>query len=411
MINYNFDSTTFFFNLFALSILLLPLYALLRPAWARRALFSLAGAYLLFLIAPRLMVFYVAMWVVVAGMQRIIFFTAERRFGLQFFWAILLCVLTPMVSWKIFGQPFEIQFTILTNRVIELISLPLWEIDMAREVVIPIGLSFATFRALDLLIKTFIGRLGLLSFDRVLFYGLFPPVLMVGPIIEYEEVQKQSDSKANLSAEGMLYGLFRVAFGLIKVLVLAFALAGSAAVFSNYGESELYTVWLGLFIYTWFFYLNFSGYSDIAIGFSRIFGFQLKENFNNPYFSKNIAEFWNSWHMSLSRFAQRNVFVPMGGFRSKTQCLAIYLTMMTIALWHDITLAMFAFGTYHAFGLIVHRTLSERGINILPQGTAANALRVLVTYLFVALSFPLLVMPLDRALEFYSSLVGIGSAW
>jgi alginate O-acetyltransferase complex protein AlgI len=115
--------------------------------------------------------------------------------------------------------------------------------------------------------------------------------------------------------------------------------------------------------------------------------------------------------MSLSRFAQRNVFVPMGGFRSKTQFLAIYLTMMTIALWHDITLAMFAFGTYHAFGLIVHRTLSERGINILPQGTAANALRVLVTYLFVALSFPLLVMPLDRALEFYSSLVGIGSAW
>lgn len=407
MINYNFDSTTFFFNLFVLTVLLLPLYAVLRPAWARRAMFSLAGAYLLFLIAPRLMVFYVAMWVVVAGMQRIIFFTAERRFGLQFFWAIALCVLAPMVSWKTVGEPFDIQFVMFTNRVVELISLPLWEIDLSREVVPAIGLSFATFRALDLLIKTFIGRLGLLSLDRVLFYGLFPPVLMVGPIIEYEEVQKLADARANLNAENILFGVVRVAFGLLKVSVLALVLAGSAVVFRNFGEAESHTLWFGLFVYTWFFYLNFSGYSDMSIGFAHIFGCRLKENFDNPFFSKNIADFWNSWHMSLSRFAQRNVFVPMGGFRSKTQFLAIYLTMMTIALWHDITLAMFIFGSYHGFGLALHRSLSERGGRILPQGVAADGIRVLMTYLFVMLSFPLLIMPFDRALAFYQALAGM----
>jgi alginate O-acetyltransferase complex protein AlgI len=408
MINYNFDTTTFFFNLFALTVLLLPLYTVLRPAWARRAMFSLAGAYLLFLIAPRLMVFYVAMWMVVAGMQRIIFFTAERRFGLQFFWAIVLCVLAPMVSWKTVGEPFDIDFVMFTNRVVELISRPLWEIDMSREIVPAIGLSFATFRALDLLIKTFVGRLGLLSLDRVLFYGLFPPVLMVGPIIEYEEVQKHADARAKLTAEDILYGVLRVAFGMLKVLVLSSALAGSAVVFRNFGEVGLQTIWFGLFVYTWFFYLNLSGYSDMSIGFARIFGFRLKENFDNPFFSKNIAEFWNSWHMGLSRFAQRNVYVPMGGFRSKTQFLAIYLTMMTIALWHDITLAMFIFGTYHGFGLALHRSLNERGVSILPQGAVADGIRVLMTYLFVMLAFPLLTMPIDRVLDFYQALAGIG---
>ena len=93
----------------------------------------------------------------------------------------------------------------------------------------------------------------------------------------------------------------------------------------------------------------------MAIGSARILGFRLAPNFNNPYLKTNPQDFWNSWHMSLTRFAQRNVFVPMGGMRAQTQYVAIVATMMVIALWHDLSIPLVIFGLYHSAGLIIHR--------------------------------------------------------
>jgi len=317
-------------------------------------------------------------------------------------------ILAPMVVWKLWYHKFNILFNLLGNELLKILSQRLWEIDLAREIIIPIGMSFATFRAIDLLIKSYVGRLKGLSVDRVLFYGFFPPVQIVGPIIEYDEIQKQGDSVHVPKPDDFYQGLMLIVFGLMKVLVISGALRNSAAIFQTYKTSPFYVVWGSLFLYTWFFYLNFSGYSDLAIGASRLFGFKLKDNFNFPYFSSNISQFWNCWHMSLSHFAQRNVYVPLGGYRKKTQYIAISATIMVIALWHDLTLGMVLFGIYHGVGLIVNRYVTDRAGKIEMSNRPLGRLaKVFATYIFVALSFPLLVMSLDRALPFYRALFGV----
>ena len=257
-------------------------------------------------------------------------------------------------------------------------------------------------------LKTFIGKFEALSFDRVLFYGFFPSVQMVGPIIEYEEVQTQGDHFQKPTAADMYVGSLRIFFGLIKVLIIAGVLQKSTVVFQTYETAPFYKIWIYLFIYSWYFYLNFSGYSDLAIGTSRLFGFKLKENFNYPYFRKNIADFWNNWHMSLSHFAQRNAFVPIGGYRKKTQFLAIYATIMVIALWHDVSLGMVIFGCYHGLGLIAHRIVADRaGKRMGPEQRVSAWSKIIGTYIFVTLSFPLLALPLEKASRFYLALLGM----
>lgn len=403
-----YDSTSFFIDLLALSILLLPAYVLMPSALGKRILLILAGAYLLYFIAPRLVLFYLVSWSFVFILQRIVAFSTERKGGTAIFWVCIVLTLAPMVIWKLWFEDFSIAFNLWGNNAVGLLSYRVWEIDLARKVIIPIGLSFATFRALDLLVKTFIGKFEALSFDRVLFYGFFPSVQVVGPIIEYEEIQKQGDHFQKPTAADIYTGSLRIIFGLIKVLIITGVLQKSAVVFQTYETASFYNIWIYLFVYTWYFYLNFSGYSDLAIGISRLFGFRLKENFNYPYFQKNIADFWNNWHMSLSHFAQRNAFVPIGGYRKRTQFLAIYATIMVIALWHDVSLGMVIFGTYHGLGLIVHRIAADRaGKKTGPEHPFSAWGKIVGTYIFVTLSFPLLALPLEKASWFYLALLGM----
>jgi D-alanyl-lipoteichoic acid acyltransferase DltB (MBOAT superfamily) len=200
-------------------------------------------------------------------------------------------------------------------------------------------------------------------------------------------------------------GILRIFFGLFKVTLLAVALQPSAGVFAIYEGAAPWEIWGLLFIYTWYFYINFSGYSDLAIGIARLFGFRLNENFSYPYFRKNIADYWNNWHISLSHFAQRNVYVPMGGYRPRTQYLALFATIMVIALWHNISLGMVVFGTYHGMGLIVHRLWSQRQVKT--ESLISDWGSIALTYLFVAIGFPLLILPLPDALNFYAKLAGV----
>ena len=142
----------------------------------------------------------------------------------------------------------------------------------------------------------------------------------------------------------------------MKVFLFAYLLRVSQGVFDlDAHEGSPLEYWLELAIFAWYFYFNFSRLLDMAIGSARILGFRLAPNFNNPYLKTNPQDFWNSWHMSLTRFAQRNVFVPMGGMRAQTQYVAIFATMMVIALWHDLSIPLVIFGLYHSAGLIIHR--------------------------------------------------------
>lgn len=402
-----FNSTSYFIDLLALCLVLVPLIAAIKKELARHIILTISGAALLYYIAPRLLVFYTAFWLAIFVLQRIIALTTDQKIGTLIFWVCAAVLLTPMVTWKLNYDEFSTVFNLITNDAVgRLFPEIIWNIDLARQIIIPIGLSFATFRGIDLLVKTWVGKLENLSLSKVLHYGFFPPVQIVGPIIEYEEIQKHQ----KITAEDIYQGFLRISFGLIKVLLLAAILQKSAVIFQTYDTAPILKIWAFLFIYTWFFYLNFSGYSDLAIGTSRLMGYKLKENFCFPYFRRNIAEFWNNWHMSLSRFAQRYAFVPLGGYRKKTQYLAILGTIFIIALWHDISWGMVLFALYHGAGLIIHRIYSNKyGDRDKKSSLPVAWLKIAGTYLFVVLSFPLLVLPLEKASEFYLSLVGITS--
>lgn len=397
------NSASFFIDLLALSLVLVPLTYFVKAAVFRETVLTFSGAYLLYFIAPRLVLFYLLFWSIVFVLQQIVARTNEHKFNTPIFWLCLIMMLSPMVAWKLAYEEFTVLFNLLSNDGIKLFSETLWKIDLARAIIIPIGLSFATFRGADLLIKSWLGKFEAMPINKIFFYGFFPPVQAVGPIIEYEEIQKHEKPKA----DDMYNGLMRISFGLIKVLLLAAVLQKSAVIFQSYESTNILKIWGFLIIYTWFFYLNFSGFSDMAIGIARLYGYKLKENFCFPYFRRNIAEFWNNWHMSLSRFAQRNAYVPLGGYRKKSQYIALLGTIFIIALWHDISWGMVLFALYHGLGLIVHRYHSDKRGKVQSANIFTNWLKIFSTYLFVVLSFPLLVMPLEKAGSFYLSLVGL----
>lgn len=398
-----FNSTHYFIDLLALTLVLAPLMAVISSTIIRSALLSFAGLYLLFGIAPRLAIFYMMFWVIIFGLQHFLAFMEDKKGGSLAFWTCIIGTLAPMIIWKISYIDFTVSFNLWTHDLVESLSGTLGTIDLAKNIIIPIGLSFAIFRAVDLLIKTYLGKIPALPFHQVMLYGFFPPIQLVGPIMEYEEISKHQ----KLSAEDIYHGVMRIVFGLIKVVLIAGLLQKSASIFGSYEQASLVKIWGFLIIYTWFFYLNFSGYSDLAIGVSRLYGYKLKENFCFPYFRRNIAEFWNNWHMSLSRFAQRNAFVPLGGYRKQTQYLAIFGTILVIALWHNISWGMLVFACYHGAGLIVHRMLSDRVPQSSNDSWPINWAKIFGTYLYVTLSFPLLVLPLEEAGSFYLALAGL----
>jgi D-alanyl-lipoteichoic acid acyltransferase DltB (MBOAT superfamily) len=166
-------------------------------------------------------------------------------------------------------------------------------------------------------------------------------------------------------------------------------------------------LWFELVLYAWYFYFNFSGYSDLAIGVARLFGFRLKPNFSRPYTRMNPQAFWNSWHMSLTRFAQRNVFVPLGGMRQRSQYVAIAATMMVIALWHDISLALVLFGLYHTAGIIGARLLNQVRPAATDPSTLLKTGKAFLLFMFVVASLPMLVLKFDELGRFYEALIGI----
>ena len=380
-------------------------YVWRRPIW-RRALLSMAGVYLLFVIAPRLALFYVFFWILVWIAQNLVARNSQKPWASVVFWILVVLLLSPMVIWKLFPFDFVLHFNLDLHGVLWGLSRRLGSIDAVKDILLPVGLSFATFRAVDLLVQTHIGAYGRLSFDRVFFYGLFPPTLVLGPIIEYAEVMDEGVVNPPFDSNDLAAGVLSICVGFFKVFVLAYPLQVSSNVFSNPAGGPM-VVWVSLFLFAWYFYFNFAGYSDIAIGAARLFGYRLKANFAFPYFKRDLQSFWASWHMSLTRFAQRNIYVPMGGFRKKTRNLALVATMMTIALWHDLSFSMVLFGLYHALGLCISRFLTERRKKEGKEAINLPVLQMMGTFLYVMLSFPLIMLPWGALGRFYGALVGM----
>lgn len=402
-----FDSFDYFASLFPLLLVLVPLLLVVRATGARVAIITLAGVYLLALIAPRLALFHVVFWLVVAALQPIVAATGERRSGLTVLAGALGVTLLPVVLWKVWPIEFVIEFNVLTHDVVSWPSTWTQALDYTAPILAPIGLSFGAFRAADLLVRSHLGIVDRLRPGRVLATGLFPPLLVVGPIASYDETEKTLAGRVPLERSRVLSGTSQILTGLFKVFVIAYLLDWSVDIFAFYADNAPWRLWAGLVAFTWFFYVNFAGYSDMAIGAGTLLGGDLRPNFDRPYLQTTPAAFWNSWHISLTRFLRINVYTPLVAGHPSRQYAGTTITMLLIALWHGVSWSTLVFGLYHAAFLVGHRVVSQRR-----RPSASPVIRYgksVGIFAWFGASLPLLHLSLADAFDFYRAMLGVAA--
>lgn len=394
----------FVLNLAAVTLVAAPLFHLATSDRARNLILGCTGLILTFYISPRLLVFFVVYWLVVHVIVR---WWAGRVDAeddpdpLVFLTAIALMLL-PLLWWRLSEAQFLATMTTQLNDLLRFLAPQIGAIDRSATV-LPVGMSFGIFRAIDLLIKTSLGVESKLKHSEMFAYAFFPSVLVIGPIIERKEIAKHKSGRlGNFKVEDYWVGAVQVLVGVAKVFVFSRPLEQFRSVVDSPGVYSAWQVWLGLALFYVSFYLNFAGYSDIAIGFARFFGFTLLPNFRSPLVKGSPQQFWNNWHMSLTRFAQRNVFVPLGGFRKKSRNLATAVTMMVIALWHGVSLGLVLFGIWHTCGMLFW---PDEKADITPAG---KGVRIAATFIFVLVSLPLLLTSTGGAFDVYRSMIGWG---
>ncbi|MFA6923223.1 MAG: MBOAT family O-acyltransferase [Bacteroidales bacterium] len=242
------------------------------------------------------------------------------------------------------------------------------------KLILPLGISFFTFETITYVVDVYRRTLKPLKnfWDYQLYIILFPK-LIAGPIIRYHEISDQiTNREHNETIDNRLTGFFRFVLGLAKKVLIANVMGQVAdEVFAlNYNEISSYTAWIGILAYTFQIYFDFSGYSDMAIGIGKMLGFRFPENFDNPYISKNITEFWTRWHISLSKWLRIYIFLPLAfSFSRKLpkekyihikseQWIYMYAALITFfccGLWHGASWSFVLWGLYYGVFLILEK--------------------------------------------------------
>ncbi len=256
------------------------------------------------------------------------------------------------------------------------------------EVALPIGISFFTFQKISYVVDVYRGVRPPLRnyFDHALYVALFPQ-LIAGPIVRYNEIADDLlDRRESINADNRLLGIFRFALGLGKKVLIANVLGKEADVIFAISPGELTTnqAWFGALCYTFQIYFDFSGYSDMAIGLGRMMGFHFPENFNNPYISKSITEFWRRWHITLSNWMRDYLYIPLGGNRvsQKRLYINLWIVFLISGLWHGAAWTFVFWGAYHGFWLVMERMFLLKFYEKLP-----GLLRTGITFFIVLIGW------------------------
>ena len=250
-------------------------------------------------------------------------------------------------------------------------------------ITLPIGISFFTFQALSYVIDVYRGTVDAEhSILNVMLYISFFPQLIAGPIVKYHDIAKQiRNRKAN--TKEIVYGIERFIIGLSKKVWIANTMAVTVDVLYSTDPSRIniLSAWLAAIAYLFQIYFDFSGYSDMAIGLGHIFGFGFKENFDYPYISGSIQEFWRRWHISLSTWFKEYLYIPLGGNRKgKTRTLLNkWIVFATTGLWHGANWTFLVWGLWHGLWI----TLED----IFPVKRIPKWFRHVLTMLVVSVGF------------------------
>ncbi len=237
------------------------------------------------------------------------------------------------------------------------------------DIVLPLGISFFTFTQITFLVDVYRGIAREYLFVHYLLFVTYFPHLIAGPIIHHQQMMPQFENAATyrINSEDIAIGVSMFAIGLAKKVLLADNFADcSTKVFtaaSRGDELQFVEAWSGALSYTLQLYFDFSGYCDMAIGLSKMFGIDLPLNFNSPYKAPNIIEFWRRWHMTLSQFLRDYLYIPLGGNRKGVgrRYANLMLTMLLGGLWHGASWTFVIWGALHgAFLMINHGWLAAK---------------------------------------------------
>ena len=219
------------------------------------------------------------------------------------------------------------------------------------KVALPIGISFFTFQSITYTLDVYRGTTppSKKLTDYVLYIMMFPQ-LIAGPIVNYNSVAAQLVERTS-TMEDRVVGFYRFVIGLAKKVLIANTMAAYAdQVFGmNYGDLASGTAWIGILAYTFQIYFDFSGYSDMAIGLGKMMGFRFPENFNDPYTSRSVTEFWKRWHMTLGNFIMNYLYIPLGGNRKGKgrMYFNLWLCFLLSGFWHGASWNFVLWGAFH----------------------------------------------------------------
>lgn len=271
------------------------------------------------------------------------------------------------------------------------------------DVTLPIGISFYTFQEISYVVDVYRERTeAQRSFPEFLLFTSLFPQLIAGPIVRYSDVAAQIQDRKT-TAQGVFYGVTRFCTGLGKKVLLADyagtvaeSLLGGTLALTSAGD-----LWLGIIMFSFQLYFDFSGYSDMAIGLGHIFGFRYKENFNLPYCSRSVSEFWRRWHISLGNFFRDYVYIPLGGNR-RHQILNLLVVWLLTGLWHGAGWNFVLWGLY-LFVIIALEKLCDPVLKHIP-----SPIRWLVTLVLIEFSWILFYFTdTTRLLEAVQAALGL----
>lgn len=283
------------------------------------------------------------------------------------------------------------------------------------DISLPIGISFYTFQALSYVIDVYRGDTR--AQHNIGYFGAYVtlfPQLIAGPIVRYRDIDDQLTHRAH-SVAMVASGIRTFTAGLCKKVLLANPAGELWKYFSGLPEGE-FTVagaWLGIIAYTFQIYFDFSGYSDMAIGLGKIFGFRFLENFNYPYISQSITEFWRRWHISLSTWFREYVYIPLGGNRAGAA--RTYLNLLVVwlltGLWHGANWNFVIWGLYYFLLLFIEKAFLGKLL-----GRAPAFVRHIYTMFFVVIGWVIFVfdstdgLTLGRGAGYLKAMFGMGGA-
>ncbi|MDF1572260.1 MAG: MBOAT family protein [Bacteroidales bacterium] len=272
-------------------------------------------------------------------------------------------------------------------------------------IALPIGISFYTFQSLSYCVDVYRGvRPPLQRASDFLLYIIMFPQLIAGPIVRFNTIAEQLTDRTSDGSDRIL-GFYRFTIGLAKKVLIANVMGKYADLYMSGNLLQLSSTeaWLGLLAYTFQIYFDFAGYSDMAIGIGRMLGFSFPENFNNPYTSRSITEFWRRWHITLSAWMRDYLYIPLGGSRVNTRLrlfMNLWIVFLISGLWHGASWNFVLWGAYHGLFLVLDRLFLK---NLLDR--AGTVIPTVFTFLVAVLGWVVFRLEtFDQAMTYYGRL-------